>query len=211
MSGSGVGDVRELVRVQRGVLGGLVESLDDAEWGRASLCEDWSVGDVVAHCVQSHVATPLVLAREWVTAGFRLAVRNERWVTRWRGRSRGEVVGEYRATADRLGFPSAELPYALAEVVVHGYDIAWPLGRGIEASSESLVVVADTCCRTGVFLHSKQRCAGLALRAGDVEWSSGRGREVTGPLASIVMAIAGRGAALEDLSGDGVETLRARL
>jgi hypothetical protein len=38
-----------------------------------------------------------------------------------------------------------------------------------------------------------------------------RGPEVTGPLASIILAITGRPAALDDLSGEGLDTLRARV
>jgi hypothetical protein len=37
------------------------------------------------------------------------------------------------------------------------------------------------------------------------------GRQVTGPLASILLAITGRPAGLADLSGEGLETLRSRL
>ena len=75
--------------------------------------------------------------------------------------------------------------------------------------TSALITVADTCRRTGRFLHAKQR--GITLRANDNAWTSGTGPEVTGPLASIIMAIAGRPTALGDLSGDGLDTLRSRL
>jgi hypothetical protein len=42
-------------------------------------------------------------------------------------------------------------------------------------------------------------------------WRPASGPEVTGPLASIILAITGRLAALEDLSGEGVEMLRVRI
>lgn len=211
MPKAGKEDVRQLIRAQRDALGDLLESLSDAEWDLASLCTGWRVRDVVAHCVQSHVATPWTFASEWIASGFSLKVRNERWVARRRPRSRSEVIDEYRATAVRLAIPAAETPYALVEAVIHGYDIAWPLRRTIEVPATSLVVVADTCRRTNPFLHSKQRCAGLALRASDISWSAGSGPQVAGPLASIIMAITGRPAALDDLSGKGLDTLRSRL
>jgi hypothetical protein len=50
----------------------------------------------------------------------------------------------------------------------------------------------------------------ITLRASDVAWSAGAGPEVTGPLASIILAITGRQSALDDLSGKGLDTLRAR-
>lgn len=204
-------EVRQSIRAQRAAVGDLLESLDDSEWEHDSLCAGWQVRDVVAHCVQSHVATPWTFAGEWIASGFSMAARNQRWVTRRRTRSRAEVFGEYRATVAQLRIPAAEAPYALVEAVVHGYDIARPLGRTIEVPTASLVLVADTCRRTGLFLHSKQRCAGLTLRALDVEWTAGHGQEITGPISSLIMAITGRAAALDDLSGEGLGTLRTRL
>lgn len=185
--------------------------MGDAEWDHASLCEGWRARDVVAHCVQSHVATPWRLAGELIASGFRLAARNERWVRQRRSRARAELLAEYRSTAGRLGVPTGELPYALVETVIHGYDIAWPLGRSIDVSASSLVIVADTCRKTGLFLGGKKRCAGLTLRASDVAWAAGNGPAVTGPFPSIIMAITGRSTALDSLSGEGLETLRSRL
>jgi Mycothiol maleylpyruvate isomerase N-terminal domain len=71
-------------------------------------------------------------------------------------------------------------------------------------------VVAEICRNTDPILHGKERSAGLTLRASDVAWSAGAGSEVTGPLASIILAITGRQSALDDLSGKGLDTLRSR-
>jgi uncharacterized protein (TIGR03083 family) len=193
------------------VLGTFLEGLAAEEWERPSLCPAWRVHDVVAHCIQSHVATPWRLTGEVLRSGFSLTRRNERWVRQRAARSRAELLDEYRTTADHLGVPAAELPYALVETVVHGYDIAWPLDREIEVPADVLAVVAETCRTTGVFLGGKQRCAGLAFRASDVAWSAGAGPEVSGPAAAIVMAGAGRAAALDRLRGPGLEILRSRL
>ena len=46
--------------------------------------------------------------------------------------------------------------------------------------------------------------------ATDAEWSHGTGPEVSGPILSLVMAMTGRKAPLDDLTGDGVATLRSR-
>lgn len=202
-------DIRRLVVEQRDRLGAFVESLDDTEWRSPSLCAGWRVRDVVAHCAQSHVATPWRLAAELLAARFRLAVRNERWVAARHRRDRSAVLAEYRGTAHRLAVPRAELRYALLEVVIHGYDIAWPLRREIEVPATSLIIVAQTCLRTRLFLGARQRCAGISLRASDIDWSAGTGPEVTGPLASIVMAIAGRPAGRAGLTGADLFSRRA--
>ncbi len=98
----------------------------------------------------------------------------------------------------------------------------WPL---IHAEREALA--ADLATLTGeqwatrslcadwtvrdVLGGAKQRIAGLTLRSADTDWSTGSGPEVAGPQLSLVLAMTGRSAALADLSGDGLDTLRSRM
>jgi hypothetical protein len=56
----------------------------------------------------------------------------------------------------------------------------------------------------------KRRVDGVTLRATDADWRHGSGPEVSGPAIAPVMAMAGRKAALDDLTGDGVAVLRER-
>jgi hypothetical protein len=63
---------------------------------------------------------------------------------------------------------------------------------------------------SNLLIGGKKRAAGLTLRATDADWSAGSGPEVTGPVVSLMMAIVGRQAAVDELSGDGVATLRQR-
>ena len=58
---------------------------------------------------------------------------------------------------------------------------------------------------------SRGRLNDLALSATDMNWNSGSGEPVAGKAEAIMMAIAGRGVALDELAGDGVATLRARI
>jgi hypothetical protein len=44
----------------------------------------------------------------------------------------------------------------------------------------------------------------------DADWRHGTGPEVSGPAIALVMAMTGRKAALDDLTGDGVAVLRER-
>jgi hypothetical protein len=72
------------------------------------------------------------------------------------------------------------------------------------------VTVADFYKGSNLLIGSKNRIAGLTLRATDADWSHGTGPEVSGPILSLVMAMTGRKAADDDLTGDGVGTLRSR-
>lgn len=60
-------------------------------------------------------------------------------------------------------------------------------------------------------IGGRKRIAGVKLQATDADWSIGSGPEVSGPMVSLVLAIAGRAGALKDLSGKGLATLRSRM
>ena len=72
------------------------------------------------------------------------------------------------------------------------------------------MTVADFYKGSNLLIGSKNRIAGLTLRATDADWSHGTGPEVSGPIVSLVLAMTGRQAADGDLTGDGVATLRSR-
>jgi hypothetical protein len=75
----------------------------------------------------------------------------------------------------------------------------------------TLLTVADTIKRVGFPVHAKKRIAGLRMSATDADWSAGSGPSVEGPLTSLILVMAGRKAPLEDLSGEGVQALTARM
>jgi hypothetical protein len=60
-------------------------------------------------------------------------------------------------------------------------------------------------------LHGGFRVRGLRLVATDIDWSIGHGAEVTGPAEALLMAIAGRRDAVDELAGPGQPTLARRL
>jgi uncharacterized protein (TIGR03083 family) len=211
MKAAGAAEIWPLVHEQRDKLGDLLEALGVAEWETPSLCQGWLVRDVVAHCIQTHLVTPWNLVGGWISSGLSLRARNDRGVARRRLLSPTELLNEYRATAPRTSGPPGQLTYGLVEAVIHGEDIARPLGRRIDVSPRSLVTVAEISRSTDPILHGRKRSAGLTLRATDVAWRAGSGPEVSGPLASIILAITGRPAALADLSGEGLDMLRSRV
>jgi hypothetical protein len=51
---------------------------------------------------------------------------------------------------------------------------------------------------------------GMRAIATDASWSAGTGLDVTGPIEALVLTLAGRFVALDELQGDGTTTLRMR-
>lgn len=194
---------------------GLVERLagiDENQWNMTSLCDQWRIRDVVAHVTAGAqgafgIGTTLT---GLLAHGFNF----NRWMAA-DGRRRGDedptrILDDLRAAAgSRKSPPGAPTISVLTDVMIHGQDIGRPLGLQRDSSEEHWLPVADFVRSTFV-LGAKKRTAGLTLRATDVEWSHGSGPEVTGPAEALVMAMAGRKAAVDDLAGEGVSVLTSR-
>jgi uncharacterized protein (TIGR03083 family) len=200
-----------LIHEQRQKVGDVLGTLTDADWEAASLCSGWRVHDVVAHMVETHLMTPPRFLGRFAAGGFRFSTFAANGVAQHATQSPAALLAQYRETAPRTTAPPGPKVTWLAEAVIHGEDVARPTGGSVAVSPVALVTVADFCRGSTPLLHGKQRSAGLRLRATDVDWMVGDGPEVSGPAASLILAITGRKAALADLSGDGVETLTSRV
>ena len=203
-------DLWKLIHEQRQKVGDALATLADADWELASLCVGWRVRDVVAHMVETHLMTPPRFAVRFAASGFRFNTFAARGVARHATQTPSSLLAQYRDTAPRTTAPPGPKLTWLAEAVIHGEDIARPTGLSVAVSPVALIAVAGFCHGSTPLLHGKQRSAGLLLRATDVDWTVGDGPEVSGPAASLILAITGRTAALANLTGDGVETLRSR-
>ena len=200
-----------LIHEQRERVATVLAALTEDEWNVASLCTGWRVRDVAAHCVETQTITPGQFFGRFVSTGFRFNAFNQKGVDRHASQSTAQLLAQYRDTLRRTSSPPGPKSTWLAEAVIHGEDMARPLGRRVEVSPTALVAAADFSRKTTTLLHGKQRSAGLKLCATDVDWTAGDGPEVCGPAVSIILAITGRKAALDGLSGEGLDTLRQRL
>jgi uncharacterized protein (TIGR03083 family) len=204
-------DVWRMIGAERAALVAALETIDDADWSRPSLCGVWTVRDIVGHLVVTASITPVMFVGGLVANGFRrdsLAQGGVRWITHNRGNR--QLLEAYRSRIDARTSPPGPAVSWLGETVVHGEDIFRALGGYREHPAEHLVAVADHYRGTNRILNARRRIAGLSLRATDVAWQHGQGPEVAGPLVALIMAMAGRAVALDDVSGPGVDILRQR-
>ena len=99
---------------------------------------------------------------------------------------------------------------ALTDGMIHQQDIRRPLGLPRAIPPDRLRATLDFAKTTPAirgFWHRR----GLRMVAEDVDWSVGSGPEVRGAGEAILLAIAGRNASVDELSGPGVAALRPRL
>lgn len=193
----------------RGETADLLDSLSEEQWATQSLCEQWTVRDVVGHLVLDTRPTkvfPGLLANgfnfdRWMARASRVAAK----------RPTDELVGALRDMIGSRRTPPFTKPTdVLTDTVVHTQDIRRPLHIETGPPLDRIRMVADFV-KDHRFYKSARKRAGLRLRATDTDWSVGDGPVVEGPLEAIVMALLGRKSACDELVGEGVETLRSRL
>jgi hypothetical protein len=94
---------------------------------------------------------------------------------------------------------------------VHAQDIRQPLGLIRTPTLDALTAVAEFFVHRNFTIRSRSHVADLELRANDGPFVAGRGPLLTGSTVALVMGMAGRRPYLDELSGPGVQLLRARI
>ncbi len=200
-----------IIHAERQALAADLEPLSEQQWATQSLCAGWSVRDALAHMTATAKMTPPRFFGKFIGSGFRFNAMTAKDVAAERGSSAPDALTRFKQHVGATTHPPGPLEAMVGEVVVHGEDIRRPLGIRHRYSDEALTTTADFYRGSNLLIGAKKRAAGLTLRATDVDWSAGGGPVVTGPLASIILAITGRRTGLAELSGDGLATLTGRI
>jgi uncharacterized protein (TIGR03083 family) len=200
-----------LIQKQREDLADLLSTLTPEQWATPSLCKGWRVQDTAAHIVVAAETSPGKFMLGLLKSGGRFNAMVGRDVDRVAPVGAAELVRRLRAAAPMTAHPPGPATAMLGEAVVHGEDIRRALSVDYAYPAEAVREVADFSKNVGFPFGAKKRVAGLSLRATDMDWNHGAGPEVSGPALSLVLAMTGRRAGLDDLKGDGVETLASRM
>jgi uncharacterized protein (TIGR03083 family) len=208
MAGS---DPWTIIHAERKALVDDLESLTDEQWTTPSLCKQWSVREVLGHMTATARMTSGAFLRGLIASGFRFNAMTAKDVAAEMAGTPADTLARFKAQLTATTHPPGPIDAMIGECVVHGEDIRRPLGISHAYSPEALSHAASFYRGSNLLIGSKRRIAGLALQASDIDWWSGEGPEVSGPAASLVLAITGREAALADLSGDGLGALKARM
>ena len=206
----GTTDIWPTVHAERTSLATDLRELSAEDWTRPSLCTGWTVRDVLAHMTSAATLTPPAFLGKMIGSGFSFGKVQEKGVAAQRGASPADTLANFESVLTSVKHPPGPNQTWLGETIVHSEDIRRALGIQHTYPTNAVVTVADFYKGSNLLIGSKNRIAGLTLRATDADWSHGTGPEVAGPIVSLVLAMTGRQAADDDLTGDGVAALRSR-
>jgi len=203
-------DTWPVIHTERKALAADLQALEAGAWATPSLCEDWTVRDVLAHLTSTATLTPAAFFGGLITAGFSSEKAQRNGIAAHLGAAAADTLSGFEAVLTGVTHPPGPADAWLGETVVHSEDIRRPLGITYAYPPAVLVQVASFFAGSNKLASAKRRVGDLALHATDADWSHGTGLEVRGPVLSLILAMTGREVADDELDGDGAWTLRAR-
>jgi uncharacterized protein (TIGR03083 family) len=194
---------------ERTDLAAFLDTLTPQEWDMPSLCEKWTVKDVVAHVVSYEELSPLGLMKRF--AKGKVVRANEVGVAEFAPMSPQDLkdfLGRHlRPQGLTAGFGGM---IGLVDGTVHHQDVRRALGHPRTVPVDRLERILPLV-PGNPRLGAGRRIRGLRLTATDVSWQHGEGPEVSGTGEALLMAMTGRQEVLDELSGPGQATLARRV
>jgi uncharacterized protein (TIGR03083 family) len=188
-----------------------LDGLSAEQWEQPSLCELWRVRDVVAHVVSYEELSRWQLVRRFAKGTLVPRRINAIGVAEYAPRSPKQLTQLMRTSIPPRGLTSAfGGMIALVDGMIHQQDIRRALGQRREIPPDRLQRVLNYAL-TSPATRGARRTRGVRLVATDLDWAHGEGLEVTGPAEALLMAMAARPDAFNQLAGPGKELLAQRI
>ena len=201
----------ELAAAERNDFAAFLESLTPQQWEAPTLCDRWSVREVAAHAISFDELGRGQLFRRFLRGMLIVDRINDIGVLDYADRTPQQLVALIRTYARPHGLTAGfGGRVALTDNMIHQQDIRRALGLPRTIPADRL----QTALRFSLYaptIRGAWRARGLRLAATDSDWSHGSGPEIAGPGEALLMAMAGRSDALNDLRGPGTEKLAARM
>lgn len=199
----------DLAYEERSDLAAYLRTLADDDWNATSLCDAWSVKDVVAHVVSYEALGVAGLVKRFVRG--RLLRANEVGVRDFARYTPAELMNFLEAHLHPKGLTAGfGGMIALVDGTIHHQDIRRTLGHPRTIPPERIKRILPLI-PGNPRLGAGRRIKGLRLRATDVDWEHGTGPDVVGPGEALLMAMSGRRIAVAELSGPGQPTMAERM
>lgn len=204
-------DLMSLAIQERADLLALLQKLAPAQWEAPTLCSKWRVRDVAIHIVSYEELSKAALAGAFLRGGLRVNTINQIALNRYQSLDSDGIIALVARSQRPRGLTAAmKGGIALTDGTIHHQDIRRALGMPRTIPQERLAPVLDFSLGAPT-LPAKKNQRGLKLIATDLDWSHGDGPQVRGPGEALLMAVAGRAQAVDELEGEGFETLRQRV
>lgn len=206
-------DVAVWIAAERHRLADLCRKLDPDCWDRPSACDGWRIRDVLAHLTIAPRTSLPDMAIAMARARGNFDVMTFRMAGQRAARhSTEELTEQLRASATSTRrMPGSDPMDPLVDLLVHGQDMARPLGIRYPMPAEP-ALAALRFAYSNPFYNPPDRVAGLRLKADDADWdSSATGLQVRGAVEDLLLVATGRIAALERLTGPGLRELGDRV
>lgn len=209
-------DYESLLWAESADLASLLDDFDDAAFDHATLCTGWRTRDVIGHLLLGHTTPMLKMTGMLAKFAFNVPKASLKGSVKYGSEhSPAELRAAWRSVVDgrvmkgiSKVIPTKE---GFVDHLIHQQDILRPMGSSRTIPTERLTAALDAMPTIGGFVKAKQRMKGLSWRATDVDWTWGAGPEVAGAAEALLLLASGRNAPLDEVSGDGVATVRQRL
>jgi uncharacterized protein (TIGR03083 family) len=203
-------DAMQLARDERVEFASFLEGLTPEQWDNATLCDKWRVREVAIHTVSYDELSTAGLISRFLKGRLNADRINAIGVADYADRSPEAIVAMIRANTEPHGLTGGfGGKIALTDGMIHQQDIRRSLGLPRTIDPERLRTALDFA-RFAPTIRGALRARGVRLVATDVDWAYGNGPEVRGSGEALLMAMAGRRAALDDLEGPGKTKLAQR-
>jgi uncharacterized protein (TIGR03083 family) len=203
-------DIWPVIHAERAALAADLADLTAAQWATPSLCTGWSIEQCLGHQVGTALMSPTKFFRQLVGAGFSFTRFADKQIAAATAQGPAGTLAAFVAVQDTTVAPLGPKMSWVGEALVHGEDIRHPLGIPHDYPLDWVTRSAEFYAGSNALIGGKKRVAGVTLKATDADWTHGTGPTVEGPAVALMMTTTGRTAYLEQLTGPGVELLRAR-
>jgi uncharacterized protein (TIGR03083 family) len=141
----------------------------------------------------------------------RIVDANQVWVNELASLSTDELLDRAQARLQPRGLATSfGGRLALLGATVHHQDIRRPLDLPRQIPGKRLRCVLGDSLRTPE-LPGWHPARGVRLTTTDLDWSHGKGSELTGPAEAVLMAVTGRHSVTGELTGPGQQVVASRL
>ncbi|WP_322770562.1 maleylpyruvate isomerase family mycothiol-dependent enzyme [Frankia sp. Cr1] len=199
-----------LIHAERAALAADLADLTDEEWATPSLCDRFTVREVLAHLTAGGSLNPM----RWLAGVIRCRFDFDKQVAMRLAEQLGTTPVDTLARFGRIITSTTKPPVPvvaiLGETIVHGEDIRRPLGIRGDYPITTLTRLAEYYQGSDLVVLTKGRIRGMRLLATDGPFATGSGPVVSGSTLALIMAMTGRRIYSDELDGEGVAVLHDR-